>query len=724
MSQATQLGLDIPPEASQPAGNTVDLRLTVDHRRLFGALADGWLRPLDGKATQKLGVGRSVRESAPAPSRNGIGVRLALSASKLPNLDVFIHRNGEWKPEQLDGIRPADEVVHWPGAIPAFAIASLAVSSNEEKARLAGLSRGVSNVNLTGLPISVADVMHDCSPSTTPPCETKASLEIPPDQDAIHGALAMALWAVPRIDPWMDVLQASMAAGPGDPSKLVGATAAMDASWWRFAPWRKAPERPSGLAECLWLAALETFRSDCKEQQPAPPRDLLVCVADHALTHGGDEFKDTITSWQEKNDKILKADATVQLHSWRENPVGLAIQFVLTHPDPAKFKTWFKDRPDLPPGVGWSAATLCGLLNGYKRLATDFRGDPLQRELLAIKALSVCTQQSPSMHWPNGPLDLRWRREGARFVLSHGSEDFAYKPQHARGKWYAVDFANEESRRAASRLAEDLSWPCHGVSLADEEAPVSGPGQLSIQDGHLQVRGKATIHVRKAPNFDFEYFRRCIAIERGKLPAPPVVEADVPPTLPDVDIPGFHYEPNFLSEEDERSLIEWIDQQEWSTELPRRVQHYGWRYDYRGRKVDSSSYIGNLPAELFDLAQRLHDRKLVPQLPDQVIVNEYQPGQGISPHIDAPSSFADGIAMVSLLDSWEMAFHAPGSKRKGPNVVLEKGSVAIVKSDARYKWKHEIAKRKTDPYVDEAGKRRRRKRQRRISLTFRKVLQS
>ena len=709
-------------EAPQPAGTTVDLRLTVDHRRLFGAVADGWLRPLDGNATQTLGVGRSVRESAPATSGHRIGVRLTLSASKLPDLDVFIHRNGEWTPEQLDGLCQADDVVHWPGAIPAFAIDSLAVASKEEKDRLAGLSRSVSNVDIAGLPISVADVMNDCSPSTTPPCEARARLEIPPDQDAIHGALAMAVWAVPRIDPWMDVLQASMAAYPGDLSKLVGATAALDASWWQFAPWRKVPERPNRLVDCLWLAALETFQSDCKEQQRARPRDLLVRVAEHARTHGSDKFKEAIVSWQEKTEQILKADATVQLQGWRKNPVGLAIQLVLTRPDPVRFKTWFKDRPDLPPGVGWSAATLCGLLNGYKRLATDFRGDPLQRELLAIKALSVCSQQAPNMRWPNGPLDLRWRREESHFVLSHGNEDFACKPQHARGKWYAADFENEETRRAAGRFAEDLSWPCHRVSLADEEASVSDPGQLSIQNGHLQALGKVTIHVRRASDFDFESFRQCVATECGKLPVPPVVEADVLPTSSDIDIPGFHYEPNFLTEEDEKRLIGWIDQQEWSTELPRRVQHYGWRYDYRGRKVDSSSYIGSLPAELFDLAQRLHDRKLVPQLPDQVIVNEYQPGQGISSHIDAPSSFADGIAMISLLDSWEMAFHAPGGKRKGPKVVLEKGSVAVVKGDARYKWKHEIAKRKTDPYVDEAGKRHRRKRQRRISLTFRKVL--
>lgn len=45
-----------------------------------------------------------------------------------------------------------------------------------------------------------------------------------------------------------------------------------------------------------------------------------------------------------------------------------------------------------------------------------------------------------------------------------------------------------------------------------------------------------------------------------------------------------------------------------------------------------------------------------------------------------------------------------------------------MRGDARRKWKHEIVKRKTDPYVDETGKKRKRQRKRRISLTFRKVL--
>ena len=200
-------------------------------------------------------------------------------------------------------------------------------------------------------------------------------------------------------------------------------------------------------------------------------------------------------------------------------------------------------------------------------------------------------------------------------------------------------------------------------------------------------------------------------------------------------IPGFTYEPDFLDEDQEQRLVEWIDQQEWSSELSRRVQHYGWRYDYGAREVGASMRLGELPALLAELAHRLYERKLVPQLPDQVIVNEYEAGQGIAPHADARKSFADGIATISLLESWEMNFHAPRSKggprrsgkggprRKSNKVprLLERRSVAVMQGEARWEWRHEIASRKSDPYVDEAGKRRRRQRNRRISLTFRKV---
>ena len=206
--------------------------------------------------------------------------------------------------------------------------------------------------------------------------------------------------------------------------------------------------------------------------------------------------------------------------------------------------------------------------------------------------------------------------------------------------------------------------------------------------------------------------------EQGEEVPPPVLQAPAPQS----NIPGLVYVPDFLDEAHERRLIEWIDQRAWSSALRRRVQHYGWRYDYKARQVDALMHLGELPVELAELAERLFQKKLVPQLPDQTIINEYEAGQGIAPHIDVPG-FSGVIATISLLESWEMAFHAPrgkrGDERKRVEVLLERRSAAIMRGEARYQWKHEIRKRQSDPPLEEGGERRPRKR--RISLTFRKV---
>jgi alkylated DNA repair dioxygenase AlkB len=108
----------------------------------------------------------------------------------------------------------------------------------------------------------------------------------------------------------------------------------------------------------------------------------------------------------------------------------------------------------------------------------------------------------------------------------------------------------------------------------------------------------------------------------------------------------------------------------------------------------------------------LADLHLTPQVSDQVIVNEYQGKQGIAPHIDCKPCFADGIAMLSLLESWEMVFRKEnGGAKLGQ--VLERRSVAVMTGEARYEWSHEIPKRKTERKV---------LRERRVSITFRRVL--
>ena len=80
-----------------------------------------------------------------------------------------------------------------------------------------------------------------------------------------------------------------------------------------------------------------------------------------------------------------------------------------------------------------------------------------------------------------------------------------------------------------------------------------------------------------------------------------------------------------------KPLLARIDAHAWSTELSRRVQHYGYAYDYKAREVTQSSYLGPLPDWLGALAGELVSDGHFRQPPDQVFINEYLPGQGIAP---------------------------------------------------------------------------------------------
>ena len=182
-------------------------------------------------------------------------------------------------------------------------------------------------------------------------------------------------------------------------------------------------------------------------------------------------------------------------------------------------------------------------------------------------------------------------------------------------------------------------------------------------------------------------------------------------------IPGSHYLSTFLTPEEEVQFIRLIDDNEgaWLTDLSRRVQHYGWRYDYSERTITSDMRIGPLPDWLQAVAQRLYETGFFDRPPEQVIVNEYEPGQGIAMHTDHPG-FGPAVAMVSLGDEWQMDFsRSDGDTEAKSHMMLERGSALILTGEARKKWRHGIAKRKTE------GPHRERNRKRRLSLTFRTV---
>lgn len=182
------------------------------------------------------------------------------------------------------------------------------------------------------------------------------------------------------------------------------------------------------------------------------------------------------------------------------------------------------------------------------------------------------------------------------------------------------------------------------------------------------------------------------------------------------EIKGLHYIPNFVTQAEADFLLQQIDHQPWLSDLKRPVQHYGYKYNYQARKIDHSLYLGTLPDWLLEWVHRLNDEQFMPEKPDQVIINEYQPGQGISQHIDCVSCFTETIVSLSLGSTCIMDFINPAAKLQA-SIFLEPRSLLLLSQEARYQWFHRIAARKTDQFQGQ-----RVSRSRRVSLTFRKVI--
>ncbi|WP_419863166.1 alpha-ketoglutarate-dependent dioxygenase AlkB [Candidatus Poriferisodalis sp.] len=130
---------------------------------------------------------------------------------------------------------------------------------------------------------------------------------------------------------------------------------------------------------------------------------------------------------------------------------------------------------------------------------------------------------------------------------------------------------------------------------------------------------------------------------------------------------GLEYLPDFLSPEEEAELIACIDAGEWLADLSRRVQHYGYKYDYSNRRLDESARIGPV------------------------------------------------VATVSLGSAVSMDFCCDETGDEHVHR-LEPRSLVLLYGDARWKWRHGIAKRRTDTVHGQKIARHRR-----ISITFRTI---
>lgn len=180
-------------------------------------------------------------------------------------------------------------------------------------------------------------------------------------------------------------------------------------------------------------------------------------------------------------------------------------------------------------------------------------------------------------------------------------------------------------------------------------------------------------------------------------------------------VSGLKYVPEFITKEEHQQLWQAINSEPWLTDLKRRVQHYGWKYDYKARSIDYTMFLGELPAWAKPFAERLFQSGYLSMVPDQLIINEYQPGQGIANHVDCEPCFGETIISVSLGSNCVMDFINVKTKEK-LEVMLEPRSLVVISGEARHNWTHGIAARKTDSLTGIKFERRLR-----ISMTFRNV---
>ena len=194
------------------------------------------------------------------------------------------------------------------------------------------------------------------------------------------------------------------------------------------------------------------------------------------------------------------------------------------------------------------------------------------------------------------------------------------------------------------------------------------------------------------------------------------------PTEPATAPEGLEYRPDFLVASEEDRLLAHIDNSEWITDLSRRVLHFGYKYDYTNRKLDETARIGPLPEWLTQLSNMAREaaskeakQLLDPHQPfEQAIINEYLPGQGIAPHIDR-DCFGPIVATVSLGSAVNMDFCCDSTGDEYVQRLMPR-SLVLLYSDARFKWRHGIAKRHSDTWNGQKTKR-----QRRVSITFRTI---
>jgi hypothetical protein len=204
------------------------------------------------------------------------------------------------------------------------------------------------------------------------------------------------------------------------------------------------------------------------------------------------------------------------------------------------------------------------------------------------------------------------------------------------------------------------------------------------------------------------------------------------------------------------NVVQFLNSQPWSDVKRRRVQHYGFEFNYRVNDIDRQAPLTEgqgIPPPFHAIMERMKvlgtldkqqreeqaENACAPlpsaassappppldYVPNQLTVNCYEPGHGIPPHVDTHSAFTDIIISISLGSTIVMELLPTPSAQfllnlpdQPVNIVLPPRSLLCLSGVSRYGYTHAIIPRRTDRINNVLTTR-----QQRTSLTFRQLRQ-
>jgi DNA oxidative demethylase len=157
---------------------------------------------------------------------------------------------------------------------------------------------------------------------------------------------------------------------------------------------------------------------------------------------------------------------------------------------------------------------------------------------------------------------------------------------------------------------------------------------------------------------------------------------------------GLVYQPDFLSPEEEKELLAFMEATEFRSvamrgqTARRTVRHYGYDYAYESARVAPGEPLPDELARVRDRAAGLAG--LEPEELAQALVSRYPPGAPIGWHRDAPT-FGPTLVGVSLGASSRLRLRSDdGEERRSFELELEPRSAYVLGGRSRAHWQHSI----------------------------------